>query len=586
METKEKGEWCYGEKESLSTNTGAFMNFTNNSISSRGEVFENFSGRRDRETGHFSGSLPTCTPRGHYDWDLSGSDDSDDSDTLENSQHTGFLHKHPTHHNETAKNNQTIDKNKSRAHKSCNSFNDHTDDNNNNNTTVNTKNDCGEDSDNKKDEESNKNKNSKKKFTDEEKTKNSNYHDNNQNKSKEGGDNPKKGSKKNGKEEPGPKDKTNEAYRVTSTKKRIVLPPKRVRSSEYEDIADSLRKDQKLFTRLGENKTSKSMTFSGGIGVLYSFHTSKHYHEYETLSLLNTKLQADLNDCIFQKNIAKKKVKRALKELIGQNYSMKRKLEMLKSTKKPKKIKRKNSRKNTKSPRLTPIQVQKTPPVSPPKCVAQHKVEPGSLELLEKSLQNALATVEEMKTRVKEKEVGFNNLKKDYETKFTAFEEEKKNLILTSKLEMINYESTTLPQHIKCFFPNPSEKILLNVGGTTFCTTKKTIKRIYTTLVAESTQYTEQEQQTTTENNYFFLDSDGTPFRHVLNYLRDQANFVVPSDFDLRNEVAQQAQHFQLHDLTQLLHSDPAVLHIPTDNLPTNSRATSFTFPARVLRST
>lgn len=60
---------------------------------------------------------------------------------------------------------------------------------------------------------------------------------------------------------------------------------------------------------------------------------------------------------------------------------------------------------------------------------------------------------------------------------------------------------------------------------------------------------------------YLFIDRDGTHFRHVLNYLRDE-NLILPNDKTLYQELLVEAQYYQLLDLEILIKNQLATLQM------------------------
>ena len=67
-------------------------------------------------------------------------------------------------------------------------------------------------------------------------------------------------------------------------------------------------------------------------------------------------------------------------------------------------------------------------------------------------------------------------------------------------------------------------RIKLDVGGCKFTTTLTTLTRFPDSMIG--TMFSGRHNLTTDESGYYFIDRDGTHFRHILNYLR------CPEDFD------------------------------------------------------
>jgi hypothetical protein len=104
--------------------------------------------------------------------------------------------------------------------------------------------------------------------------------------------------------------------------------------------------------------------------------------------------------------------------------------------------------------------------------------------------------------------------------------------------------SSSLPSS----FPSSSScSIRLNVGGSIFQTTAGTLlKRPNTYFTARfSGRYHEKPSPF---DNAYFIDRDGTHFRHLLNWLRDDELCVT--DEDTLSQILREAEYYMLHELT------------------------------------
>lgn len=96
-------------------------------------------------------------------------------------------------------------------------------------------------------------------------------------------------------------------------------------------------------------------------------------------------------------------------------------------------------------------------------------------------------------------------------------------------------------------------KIVLNIGGTKFETSKKTLTAVPQSLL-------ERMVETTTfpvsAGGVYFIDRDPTHFRLILNYLRNVEEFgknILPKDVRYIEELKLEAEFYQLGNFKRLL---------------------------------
>ena len=92
-------------------------------------------------------------------------------------------------------------------------------------------------------------------------------------------------------------------------------------------------------------------------------------------------------------------------------------------------------------------------------------------------------------------------------------------------------------------------KILLNVGGHRFETSRQTLVSVPDSYFAS--MFSGRFQLTPSEDDgSYFIDRDGTHFRHTLNLLRDPQSFIPSSDFTpaQRAEFESELRFYGLHD--------------------------------------
>lgn len=90
--------------------------------------------------------------------------------------------------------------------------------------------------------------------------------------------------------------------------------------------------------------------------------------------------------------------------------------------------------------------------------------------------------------------------------------------------------------------------IPLNVGGHTFVTTLSTLTRDNNSMLAA--MFSGRHQLDTDSEGRYFIDRDGTHFKHILNFLRD-SNQLPSAEIAL--EVYQEAKFYQIEGLIDIL---------------------------------
>ncbi|KAG7349833.1 BTB/POZ domain containing protein [Nitzschia inconspicua] len=110
---------------------------------------------------------------------------------------------------------------------------------------------------------------------------------------------------------------------------------------------------------------------------------------------------------------------------------------------------------------------------------------------------------------------------------------------------------------------------LLNVGGTTFMTSRSSMLRVkgsfFEAMVSGRHDYpsetvimSETETGSTNDDNKsYFIDRDGTHFRHILNFLRTGAVVSLPEDETSREELAIEADFYGLEQMVKAIRQPP-----------------------------
>jgi hypothetical protein len=128
-------------------------------------------------------------------------------------------------------------------------------------------------------------------------------------------------------------------------------------------------------------------------------------------------------------------------------------------------------------------------------------------------------------------------------------------------------------------FSVSNEIVRLNVGGEIFTTTRATLLRYPDSMLGA--MFSGSLATGVDENGCYFIDRDGSIFRHVLNFLRC-GRLVVPADFQQFDLLAAEADFYQLEGLIEAISqlrssrggSFIEVIEVrvgPTATMPTNN---------------
>ena len=99
-------------------------------------------------------------------------------------------------------------------------------------------------------------------------------------------------------------------------------------------------------------------------------------------------------------------------------------------------------------------------------------------------------------------------------------------------------------------------RIKLDIGGHLYTTSAFTLTKYpYSKLAA---MFRRRNLTKKEEDGSYFIDRDGTHFRYILNYLRDESfnDSMLPTDRDTRTELLMEAEYYQLRGLVDLLRHD------------------------------
>lgn len=115
-----------------------------------------------------------------------------------------------------------------------------------------------------------------------------------------------------------------------------------------------------------------------------------------------------------------------------------------------------------------------------------------------------------------------------------------------------------------------SDIIELNVGGTVYCSTSKTLlsepESIFDSILNESPLVKDS-------NNKIFIDRDGQIFRFILDFLRNKNKFFQPETNSDKIRLKNEAEYYKLANLIKLLEEKQIdlKLDLPISFLPTKN---------------
>ena len=119
--------------------------------------------------------------------------------------------------------------------------------------------------------------------------------------------------------------------------------------------------------------------------------------------------------------------------------------------------------------------------------------------------------------------------------------------------EKKEWEEEKILMDRKFIFNGP--RIVLDVGGTHYSTSRSTLTKYPESMLGVMFSGRHDLKTMQCKDGSFFIDRDGTCFRHILNYLRDGEEVVesFPKSPDALSELIREAKFYQLDDLGSLL---------------------------------
>ena len=119
--------------------------------------------------------------------------------------------------------------------------------------------------------------------------------------------------------------------------------------------------------------------------------------------------------------------------------------------------------------------------------------------------------------------------------------------------EKKKWEEEKAVMHKKFIFSGP--KIIVDVGGICYSTSRSTLTKYPESMLGIMFSGRHDLETMQCKDGSFFIDRDGTHFRHILNYLRDgeEVTESFPKSLDVLLELKREAKFYQLDGLTSLL---------------------------------
>ena len=119
--------------------------------------------------------------------------------------------------------------------------------------------------------------------------------------------------------------------------------------------------------------------------------------------------------------------------------------------------------------------------------------------------------------------------------------------------EKKKWEEEKISMDKKFVFNGP--RIILDIGGVHYSTSHSTLTKYPESMLGVMFSGRHDLATMQCEDGSFFIDRDGTHFRHILNYLRDGEEVVesFPKSADILLEIIRESEFYQLNGLTSVL---------------------------------
>lgn len=142
--------------------------------------------------------------------------------------------------------------------------------------------------------------------------------------------------------------------------------------------------------------------------------------------------------------------------------------------------------------------------------------------------------------------------------------------------EKRKWEEEKAVMHKKFIFSGP--RIIVDVGGIRHSTSHSTLTKYPESMLGIMFSGRHDLETMQCKDGSFFIDRDGTHFRHILNYLRDGEEVAesFPKSLDVLLELTREAKFYQLDGLTSLLKWAMVRATIESDSVSQNQITSLF----------
>lgn len=176
-------------------------------------------------------------------------------------------------------------------------------------------------------------------------------------------------------------------------------------------------------------------------------------------------------------------------------------------------------------------------------------------ESVRKQMKDLLGSFKRREDQLKTMEEKLNSDRADFDREMVLQQEKAQASFAKEILEFEN-EKEKLEmekERMKKVYNFQSNKVKLDVGGHVFSTSLTTLRRDPESMLAVMFS---GRHELVEEDGTFFLDRDGTYFRHILNFLRDGFQpDTLPQEEVVLKQIQAEANYYQLNGLVEAVES-------------------------------
>ena len=169
---------------------------------------------------------------------------------------------------------------------------------------------------------------------------------------------------------------------------------------------------------------------------------------------------------------------------------------------------------------------------------------------------------EQLKNASRELELSKRTFEEQLKTERARIEKEAQQKTKAVEEAMLKLEAEK--KHMNGIYEMQCSHVKLDVGGHIFSTSLNTLTRDKTSMLA--VMFSGRHKLVRGKDNTYFIDRDGTHFRYILNYLRDDLHLdTLPVDLAILKELQREADYYQLSGLFDVIESIITPLPLPLD---------------------